>query len=249
TVVGSDPAATFAAAGVTDRVDLQSEIVSPLFFNGQFIGSLALYHVEPGRYAEDQARLLDRIGEQAGGVIHNSIVFEQTPEDSLTDPLTGLANRRAMFIHLTRELARTERTGGELALIVMDLDHFKSINDTYGHDVGDRALREMAGTLQATLRPYDLCVRYAGDEFIIVLADCSREAAEAKRWELQQQVSAIELEVRQGKTLKLAASAGLALFPYDGTTYEALLAEADRAMYCDQAGRRQSDRLAALGHP
>ena len=82
--------------------------------------------------------------EQAGAVIHNSIVFEQTQEDSLTDPLTGLPNRRSMFVHLSRELARAERLKSEVALIVMDIDGFKAINDTYGHNVGDHALREMA---------------------------------------------------------------------------------------------------------
>ena len=81
-------------------------------------------------------------------MIHNSIVFEQTQEDSLTDPLTGLPNRRSMFVHLSRELARAERLKSEVALIVMDIDGFKAINDTYGHNVGDHALREVAQALQ-----------------------------------------------------------------------------------------------------
>ena len=128
-------------------------------------------------------------------------MFEQTQEDSLTDPLTGLPNRRSMFVHLSRELRAPSASKSEVALIVMDIDGFKTINDTYGHHVGDNALREVAAALQGALRPYDLCVRYAGDEFIIVLADCSREAAEAKRRELQERSSAIELEVRPGKRL------------------------------------------------
>ena len=144
-----------------------------------------------------------------------------------------------MFVHLTRELARAERLHGEVALIVMDIDEFKAINDTYGHHVGDRALREMAAALQAALRPYDLCVRYAGDEFIIVLADCSGGGVELKRRELQDQVSKIEFEVRAGKLFKLEASAGAAVFPHDGRTYEALLAGADQAMYRDKAARRR----------
>jgi diguanylate cyclase (GGDEF)-like protein len=165
-------------------------------------------------------------------------VFEQTQEDSLTDPLTGLPNRRSMFVHLSRELARAERLKSDVALIVMDIDGFKAINDTYGHNVGDHALREVALTLQSSLRPYDLCVRYAGDEFIVVLADCSREAAEAKRRELQQRVSDIKLEVRAGKLLTLGVSAGASVFPADGTTYETLLADADQRMYRDKAARR-----------
>src|SRR5205085_1003881 len=218
---------------------LNSAIVCPLQYNDTFIGCLGLYHVEPNHYNEDHRRLLERIAEQAGAVIHNSIVFEQTQEDSLTDPLTGLPNRRSMFVHLTRELARAERLHGEVALIVMDIDEFKTINDTYGHHVGDRALREVAAALQTTLRPYDLCVRYAGDEFIIVLADCSADGVELKRRELQEQVGRIEFEVRAGKALKLQASAGAAVFPNDGRTYEALLGCADQAMYRDKASRRR----------
>jgi diguanylate cyclase (GGDEF)-like protein len=238
TLVNADPRVSFEAIGLPAPAELRSAIVCPLTFNDAFIGCLALYHSEAHRYTEDHRRLLERIAEQAGAVIHNSIVFEQTQEDSLTDPLTGLPNRRSMFVHLSRELSRAERLKCELAVIIMDVDDFKSINDTYGHNVGDRALREVATALQGGLRPYDLCVRYAGDEFIIVLADCSREGVEAKRRELQARIATVELEVRAGKRLRLAASAGAAVFPYDGTTYEALLADADHRMYRDKAARR-----------
>src|SRR5437773_4318959 len=234
----ANPGIPLEALGVSVSSDMKSAIICPLIYNDIFIGCLSLYHAEANRYTEDHRRLLERITEQAGAVIHNSIVFEQTQEDSLTDPLTGLPNRRSMFVHLTRELARAERLNGEVALIVMDIDEFKAINDTYGHHVGDRALREVATALQGALRPYDLCVRYAGDEFIIVLGDCSREGVELKRRELQDQVSKIEFEVRAGKLFKLEASAGAAVFPHDGATYEALLAGADQAMYRDKAARR-----------
>ena len=82
-------------------------------FNERFIGTIAVYHIEPAFYTDDHRRLLDRISEQAAAVIYNSIVFEQTQEDSLTDPLTGLPNTRFMFMHLTRELARAERLKSE----------------------------------------------------------------------------------------------------------------------------------------
>jgi diguanylate cyclase (GGDEF)-like protein/putative nucleotidyltransferase with HDIG domain len=238
TLVNADPRVAFEAAGLSDETALKSAIVCPLSVSDTFIGCLALYHTEPNRYTEDHRRLIERVAEQAGAVIHNSIVFEQTQEDSLTDPLTSLPNRRSMFVHLTRELARAERLKNEVALIVFDIDEFKAINDNYGHHVGDYALREVAVALQNGLRPYDLCVRYAGDEFIIVLGDCTREGAEAKRRELQQLISDIEIEVRPGKKLALAASAGASVFPHDGSTYEALLADADQRMYRDKAARR-----------
>jgi diguanylate cyclase (GGDEF)-like protein len=238
TLINGNPRVSFEAAGLSQDIALNSAIVCPLQYNDTFIGCLALYHVEPNHYTEDHRRLLERIAEQAGAVIHNSIVFEQTQEDSLTDPLTGLPNRRSMFVHLSRELARAERLKGEVAIIVMDIDGFKAINDTYGHNVGDHALREVATALQGALRPYDLCVRYAGDEFIVVLADCSREAAETKRRELQARIAEIQVDVRAGKRLRLGASAGAAVFPHDGATYEALLADADHLMYRDKAARR-----------
>ncbi len=244
TIVNGNPRVTFDAAGVGGPIELKSAIVSPLFYADRFIGALALYHVDPNPYTEDHRRLLERIGEQAGAVLHNSIVFEQTQEDSLTDSLTGLPNRRSLFVHLARELARAERVQSEVALIVMDIDEFKTINDTFGHQTGDRALREIARALQGGLRAYDLCVRYAGDEFIIVLADCSRDAAEAKRLELQQRVASLRLDVRPGGLqLPVTISAGTSVFPHDGRSYEQLLAEADHRMYRDKALRR--GRLAA----
>lgn len=237
-LVNVDPGALFEAAGASAETLLNSAILCPLYVNDTFLGCVALFHVEMHHYGEDHRRLIECITEQAGPVIHNSIIFEQTQEDSLTDPLTALPNRRSMFSHLTRELARAERLKGEVALIVMDVDGFKAINDTYGHSVGDHALREIAEALQTGLNPYDLCVRYAGDEFIIVLGDCGREFADAKRRALQERVSKIELQVRAGRHLRLAVSAGASVFPHDGTTYEALIADADQRMYRDKAARR-----------
>jgi diguanylate cyclase (GGDEF)-like protein/putative nucleotidyltransferase with HDIG domain len=238
TLVNSDPRIGFEAAGASTETSLKSAIVCPLYAGETLIGCLSLFHVEPHRYSEDHRRLVERIAEQAGPVLHNSIVFERTQEDSRTDPLTMLPNRRSLIVHLERELARAERLNGEVALIVLDIDEFKAINDTCGHHVGDAALREVAAALQNGLRPYDLCVRYAGDEFVVVLAECSREAAEIKRHELQQRISEIAIQVLQGRTLRLAASVGASVFPHDGTTYEELLENADQRMYRDKADRR-----------
>jgi len=238
TLVNADPQVTFKILGIRPASELHSAIVCPLYFSDTFIGCLSLYHTERNRYSEDHRRLIERVAEQAGAVLHNSILFEQTQEDSLTDPLTSLPNRRSMFTYLARELARAERLKNEMALIVMDVDDFKNINDTYGHHIGDAALREVAAALRSALRPYDLCVRYAGDEFIVVLPECSREMAEVKRRELQQLVAHIEIEVRTGRKIHLGASAGAAVYPHNGLTYEELLSDADAGMYRDKAARR-----------
>src|SRR6266853_1450033 len=238
-LVNARPSADLEAAGVSTQTSLQSALVCPLVFNERFIGTIAVYHTEPSIFTDDHRRLLDRISEQAAAVIYNSIVFEQTQEDSLTDPLTGLPNTRFMFMHLTRELARAERLKSEVSLLVMDLDDFKEINDNHGHHVGDRALREVAMVLRAAIRPYDICVRYAGDEFIVVLSGCGGEEAERKRMELQRAVDALQFEARPAKLLPLAISIGASIFPHDGDSYETLLATADSRMYRDKTRRKR----------
>ena len=237
-LVNARPGADFEATGGSQHTRLQSALVCPLVVSDRLIGTLSVYHEEPSFYRDDHRRLLDRVCEQAAAVINNSIVFEQTQEDSLTDTLTGLPNTRFMFIHLSRELARAARLGTEVSLLVMDLDGFKEINDTFGHHVGDRALREAAIALKTAIRPYDICARYAGDEFIVVLSGCCAEEAEIKRQELQQAVGNVELEVRPDLRIPMLISAGGAVFPHDGDTYEALMAAADSRMYRDKHQRK-----------
>ena len=245
-LVNASPAADFEAAGLaTAAQNLRSALMCPLVAHGQAVGAIALYHVEPGFYSEDHRRLLDRISEQAAAAISNSIVFEQTREASLSDALTGLPNTRYMVSHMARELARAQRYASQVAILVLDLDDFKEINDTYGHHVGDRALREVARVLRETIRPYDVCVRYAGDEFIIVLAGCGPEEAEIKRLELQRAVDTAKFEASTGQPVKVSMSIGAAVFPDDGETYEALLATADGRMYHDKKSRKRPDHRSA----
>jgi diguanylate cyclase (GGDEF)-like protein len=219
-------------------LSIRSALVCPLVSGDRFVGALALYHTDRDFYTDEHRRLLDRISGQAAAAIANSIVFEQTREASLSDALTGLPNTRYMFAHLARELARAERQGSEVSILVLDLDDFKQINDTYGHHVGDRALREVARVLRETIRPYDVCVRYGGDEFIIVLSNCGPGEAGAKSAELQQAVGQVVFEAKPGQSARLSVSVGAAVFPADGETYEALLATADGRMYRDKKARK-----------
>jgi diguanylate cyclase (GGDEF)-like protein/putative nucleotidyltransferase with HDIG domain len=237
-LLNARPAADFEAAGVADKTMLACSLVAPLTVRDRLVGTLAVYATCAGTFTENHRRLLDRVSEQAAGVISNALVFEQAKHDSLTDPLTGLPNARFMFAHLARELARAARLESEVSVLVMDIDEFKSINDRFGHPVGDRALRDIAQVMRAAIRPYDSCVRYAGDEFVIVLSGCGPEAGDLKRLELQGLLEKLHFEASPGQVLELGGSIGMASFPSDGDTYEVLLAVADRRMYDDKARRK-----------
>jgi diguanylate cyclase (GGDEF)-like protein/putative nucleotidyltransferase with HDIG domain len=247
-LVNARPSSDLEAAGSSLPTALQSALVCALVFEDRVIGTLAVYHTVPSFYQEDHRRLLDRVCEQAAAVINNAIVHEQTHEASLTDPLTGLPNSRFMVTHLSGELARAARLNTEVSLLVLDLDDFKEINDTYGHHVGDRALRDVAQVLRAVIRPYDICVRYAGDEFIVVLAGCGRDEAENKRQELQQAIGNTVFEARPGMPIPLSISAGSAVFPHDGDSYESLLAKADSRMYRDKVARKSESQTRLAEH-
>jgi diguanylate cyclase (GGDEF)-like protein len=240
-LLNARPSVDFEASEIGPvATKLQSALVCPLVFNEEVIGALAVYHTEPSFYNEDHTRLLDRVCEQAAAVITNSTVFEKTQQDSLTDALTALPNTRSLFMHLPRELARAERLKSEVSLLVMDLDDFKEINDKYGHHVGDRALQEVASVLRTAIRPYDICVRYAGDEFIVVLPGCGGDETEHKRQELQAAIDGIRLEARPGKLIPIGVSVGAAVFPIDGDGYDSLLAIADARMYRDKTRRKKA---------
>jgi diguanylate cyclase (GGDEF)-like protein len=244
-VVNGLPAIDLEASRLTLATSLRSSLVCPLVRNEALIGAIALYDTLPRRYAENHARLLMRVAEQASAVVSNSVMFERTQVDSLTDPLTGLPNMRSLSVHAARELARAARLQAEVSLLVLDIDHFKDINDRYGHHVGDRALREVGGILRDAVRPYDICARYAGDEFVILLPGCGLEEAERKREELQAAVACHRLEPDEGGPIALSISCGAAVFPADGHSYESLLARADSRMYRDKGERRRHARRAA----
>ena len=218
--------------------ELTSLLPCPLTFDGRLIGGLVIYHTLPGCFTDEHRRVLGRVSEQAAAVIYNSTRFEQTQHESHTDPLTGLANRRSLDRRFETGLAHAQRTSGSISVVVLDLDRLKEINDTYGHEAGDRALRAIGSVLKSTVRQNDLCARFAGDEFVVVLWDCSPEHEARRVAELQSAVAAHPFEPRPGVRVSLSISAGPARFPIDGKTFEELLAAADARMYQDKAGRR-----------
>ena len=218
--------------------DLTALLPCPLVFEGRLIGGLVIYHTVAGSFTDEHRRVLGRVSEQAAAVIYNSTRFEQTQHESHTDPLTALPNRRALDRQFEIGLAHAAQTQTSASVIVLDLDRLKEINDTYGHDAGDRALRAVGAVLESTVRKSDLCARFAGDEFIVVLWDCSPENEARRVAEVQNAVSVYPFEPRPGVRVSLSISAGPARFPEDGRTFEDLLAAADERMYRDKAGRR-----------
>lgn len=228
-----------AAPGQT----LGSVVAAPLELDGMVSGMLAIFHTTADCYGPDVRRVLGRVAAQAAPVIRNSTVFEKTQQESFTDHLTGLPNRRSMLLYLNQQISRAERRRSKLALVMIDLNDFKDINDTLGHQVGDRALREVAAVLRSMVRTYDLCVRYGGDEFLVILWECDAEQADRRLRELKDSVRATYFEGVPGECIRLSASAGFAVYPEDGTTQEELIAVADRRMYADKAAQRCKSTL------
>jgi diguanylate cyclase (GGDEF)-like protein/putative nucleotidyltransferase with HDIG domain len=218
--------------------DLVSVLPCPLFYEGRLIGAMAIYHTVPACYSDEHRRVLGRVSEQAAAVINNSTRYEQTHHESQTDALTGLPNRRSFERQLRAGLLRAGQARTSVSFVVLDLDRLKEINDTYGHEAGDRALRAIGSVLRSTVRETDLFARFAGDEFVVVLWDCTPENEQRRIADVQKAVSAYPFEPRPGVRTPLSISAGCARFPGDGVSLDELLVAADARMYQDKAGRR-----------
>ena len=155
--------------------------------------------------------------------------------DGITDELTGLPNKRFAIDYVERELARVRRGGGRLTVALLDMNGFKRINDVGGHTAGDHALRHVGHCLGRTLRTSDLCARYGGDEFLLVLPGCGSVDAERRIAEMQDEITTTGREMQF--CAELSVSAGIAVFPDDGTTFDALFAAADSRMYSGKFAR------------
>ena len=239
-----DLASSGAATGAAAR--FPEVLVAPLVHGGERIGAIAVYHLGPQHYGAEHRRLLDMVAQHAAAVVQNALVFERTQVASLTDPLTGLANRRALQQELV-EFRGSNDAPIPFALLLLDLDGLKQLNDSFGHHVGDRAIREVATVLRERLRRHDVCARYAGDEFVVAFRECDLEEAVDRAVELQQAVSQVQVEVGAGQRVRLSISVGAAACPEDGLTEYVLVGIADERMYRNKAQRRRLSSPEATG--
>ena len=238
-IVNARPGADFEAARVSNAPStLKSMVAFPLVVRDRLIGALAAYHVEPDHFTAAHLRVLDRVSAQAAKVVQDALVFEQMRSDSLTDALTGLANSRAFIDHAEREMAKADRQHSQRALLVIDVDRFKSVNDRFGHDDGDRALRAIGNAIRHSVRSYDFCARNGGDEFVVLLSECEEPEASERAHEIQTAVEALAFETSSGSALRLGVSIGWAVYPRDGQSYQALIKKADRRMYQNKSARK-----------
>ncbi|HKV37897.1 MAG TPA: HD domain-containing phosphohydrolase, partial [Blastocatellia bacterium] len=216
-----------------------SAAIFPLVREETLIGALALYSEGDQGYSADEIRLLETISSHAAGAVYNALAFERTQESALTDNLTGLPNSRYMYSFFEQERSRAERQGYPLVLMMMDLDGFKKINDTYGHHVGDDILRHTSQVVRRRLRLGDTLIRYAGDEFVAVLHQATKEIVEDLKMRLQAAVDGFAHEVRPGRVARIGVSIGSATYGIDGFAIDELMEVADQRMYDDKLARKR----------
>lgn len=224
---------------------LRSAISVPLEGIDGVVGVLTLYHGRADAFTQDHLRILLAISSKAGLTLENALRFKQVENSSVTDELTGLPNARSLFLHLDSELARCKRLNMELAVLVLDLDGFKQVNDSFGHLTGNKVLELTARGLRDVCREYDYVARMGGDEFVVVLPAIDLEMVDIIVGRLEEVAVKVGFQVCGKKIMSM--SIGQAFYPGDGVDAEKLLAEADRKMYQAKGLHHSSRRsLASL---
>lgn len=204
----------------------------PLVVNGQVIGCLAADNLLSQQLMdEEQMEALRVLAGQIGMAVLNARLFEDIEQQAITDGLTKLYVHRYFQQRLKEEIDRADRYAYNVALIMIDLDHFKLLNDTYGHLIGDRALEYVANIIRANIRRIDLAARYGGDEVVLVLP----EVTEQEAWLMcERLINAIKrgiLATADGTKVPVSMTMGAALYPTDGHNSRDLLDAADKALY------------------
>ncbi len=244
----SDP----LTAEIRDKIpDPKSVLIVPLEIQREDLGDYVLLSSRELRpYTEPEIKFAQVVASAAVNGLSNAALYEQAAIDNQrlatlanTDDLTKLHNHRHFYQRLEEEYKRAERYRSDLALILLDLDHFKNVNDTHGHQRGDAVLRELANVLLRAIRETDLLARYGGEEFAVLLPETNLAGAFRQAERIRQAVKAHYFEALQGQTLTI--SCGVACMPFSSDAFteprhhqDALIAWADRALYTAKRGGR-----------
>jgi len=228
---------------------LESIAMIPLTHRQQLIGSINLGSRDPGRFTRSHATdFLAHLGVIASFCVENAVNRARLLRSGFTDVLTGWHNRRYLQVRIKEELARARRDQTELACLMLDLDHFKRVNDSWGHAAGDAVLQELALRIDAQVRASDVAARYGGEEFVILLPETGTKASVRIAERIREAVADGDYELPCGERVPITASIGIATVKPGKdaedlkTMGDALIARADVALYrAKSAGR---DRVA-----
>jgi len=200
---------------------------------------------ERNRLKELKRIIITRLVEQYSLALVNLRLRETLRLESIRDPLTGLYNRRHMEASLEREALRAKRRGAPVSIIMIDIDHFKRLNDTHGHEAGDVVLRELAALTRNQIRGEDIACRYGGEEIILILPDASLENAGRRAEDIRLRSSELQIGYHD-KILTLTISVGVAAFPIHGPNIKDVVKVADNALYQAKRGGRNQTVRASL---
>ena len=217
--------------------DLESLLVLPLLIKDQVIGTFTVAARRPGAFPSDRREMLGVIANQVAFSLQNAHMYQTLEEQATTDGLTGLVNHRTFQERFSSMLGRADRHKFPVTLILTDIDHFKKVNDSYGHPTGDDVLRKVAAILNGRARKIDIVARYGGEEFAIVLEGTdkagARQLAERIRVEVGQQM----FQSAKGP-FQATLSLGVASYPDDGRAKADIIARADQSLYAAKHGGR-----------
>jgi diguanylate cyclase (GGDEF)-like protein len=215
--------------------ETRSEMCLPLISFGQTVGVLAVESSRVGAFEEADAGPLESVADICAAAIQNARNFEQVKRMAYVDGLTGIFNRRFFELRMAEELERATRYPAGMSIIMLDIDHFKKLNDEFGHLLGDEVLRQVSTLLQQQLRKVDVLCRYGGEEFAILVPATSGEKAVGVAEKLRRVVGSHDFP---GVPRPVTISAGVADYPTHGKTRDELVGAADSALYAaKQAGR------------
>ncbi len=210
--------------------DARSFLAVPLLMNQRFIGCLVLESFKSGRYSSAEQLLVEAFASQAAISIQNAYLFQQVREQAVTDPLTGVYNRRYFMETVNHEIELARQQKRKLALILIDLDHFKLVNDTFGHVAGDQVLVRVSRSITAMIRNSDVCCRYGGEEFAILLPETDLTAALQVAERLREEINQTRVPTRKGEVV-VTASIGVIELDDQMANVEDLIHQADQGLY------------------